>query len=143
MGVSTYLWCIFSLIIQYLAIILYVWYQCFVFFTRVFSCIVFGAMGLGNASAFAPDLGKAQTSAKRIIHILDSKPSIDYSSPDGSKLPVWTEIDLYVWWHGGIRTKCIVCFEKISNKVGLLSWISSRLSHTTSHMYVFILGIQL
>ncbi|XP_012936337.1 ATP-dependent translocase ABCB1 isoform X2 [Aplysia californica] len=53
----------------------------------VFGAIVFGAMGLGNASAFAPDVGKAQTAAKRILHLIDSQPSIDYSSPDGNKLP--------------------------------------------------------
>ncbi|KAK0066802.1 ATP-dependent translocase ABCB1 isoform X7 [Biomphalaria pfeifferi] len=52
----------------------------------VFSAIVFGAMGLGNAMAFAPDVGKAKASAKHILHLLDSKPSLDYSSPDGLKL---------------------------------------------------------
>ncbi|KAK0070339.1 multidrug resistance protein 1A, partial [Biomphalaria pfeifferi] len=49
----------------------------------VFGAIVFGAMGMGNASAFAPDVGKAQTSARHIIYLLDSKPSLDYSSTDG------------------------------------------------------------
>ncbi|KAH9508579.1 ATP-dependent translocase ABCB1 [Bulinus truncatus] len=49
----------------------------------VFGAIVFGAMGMGNASAFAPDVGKAQTAAKHIIYLLDSKPTLDYSSPDG------------------------------------------------------------
>ncbi|XP_035829100.1 ATP-dependent translocase ABCB1 isoform X2 [Aplysia californica] len=53
----------------------------------VFGAIVFGAMGLGNASAFAPDVGKAQVAAKRILHLLDSQPSIDHTSPDGNKLP--------------------------------------------------------
>ncbi|KAK6964306.1 multidrug resistance protein 1A, partial [Biomphalaria glabrata] len=52
----------------------------------VFGAIVFGAMGLGNAMAFAPDAGKAKTSAQHILHLLDSKPSLDYSSPDGLKL---------------------------------------------------------
>ncbi|GFO24715.1 multidrug resistance protein 1 [Plakobranchus ocellatus] len=52
----------------------------------VFAAIVFGAMGLGNASAFAPDVGKAQNSAKRIIALIDSEPSLDYTSAEGAKL---------------------------------------------------------
>ncbi|KAK3746942.1 hypothetical protein RRG08_030352 [Elysia crispata] len=53
----------------------------------VFAAIVFGAMGLGNASGFAPDVGKAQNSAKRILALIDSVPTLDYTSTDGSKLP--------------------------------------------------------
>ncbi|RUS84570.1 hypothetical protein EGW08_007665 [Elysia chlorotica] len=52
----------------------------------VFSAIVFGAMGLGNASAFAPDIGKAQNSAKRIIALIDSQPTLDHTSTAGDKL---------------------------------------------------------
>ncbi|KAL8570376.1 hypothetical protein ACOMHN_035794 [Nucella lapillus] len=52
----------------------------------VFSAIVFSAMALGNASAFAPDAGKAQSSAQRIIKLLDSQPSIDSQSKDGAVL---------------------------------------------------------
>ena len=55
---------------------------------RVFSAIVFSAMALGNASAFAPDAGKAQVSAQRIIKLIDSKPSIDSNSEEGKTLPV-------------------------------------------------------
>lgn len=62
----------------------------------MFSAIVFGAMGLGNATAFAPDVGKAQTSAKRIIQIMDSKPSIDYTNTDGDKLGVCFTTQLYL-----------------------------------------------
>ena len=58
------------------------------FFIRVFSAIVFGAMGLGNASAFAPDVGKAQNSAKRIIALIDSEPTLDHTSTEGGKLQV-------------------------------------------------------
>ncbi|CAL1526271.1 unnamed protein product [Lymnaea stagnalis] len=53
----------------------------------VFGAIVFGAMGMGNASAFAPDVGKAQNAAKHIIYMLDSKPTLDYTTSDGLKLP--------------------------------------------------------
>lgn len=53
----------------------------------VFGAIVFSAMALGNASAFAPDAGKAQVSAQRIIKLLDLNPSIDSQSPDGKRLP--------------------------------------------------------
>ncbi|XP_076435094.1 ATP-dependent translocase ABCB1-like [Babylonia areolata] len=53
----------------------------------VFGAIVFGAMALGNASAFAPDAGKAQVSAQRIIKLLDSVPSINSQSTEGRRLP--------------------------------------------------------
>ncbi|PVD39429.1 hypothetical protein C0Q70_02059 [Pomacea canaliculata] len=56
----------------------------------VFSAIVFGAMALGNASAFAPDAGKAQVSAQRIIKLLDKQPVIDSESQDGDKLQGYT-----------------------------------------------------
>ncbi|KAK7508463.1 hypothetical protein BaRGS_00000029 [Batillaria attramentaria] len=53
---------------------------------RVFGALVFTAMGLGNASAFAPDAGKAKVSAQRIIKLLDKAPVIDTTSEDGTKL---------------------------------------------------------
>ncbi|KAK7110228.1 ATP-dependent translocase ABCB1-like isoform X2 [Littorina saxatilis] len=53
----------------------------------VFGAIVFSAMALGNASAFAPDAGKAQISAQRIIKLIDGQPSIDSQSSEGKKLP--------------------------------------------------------
>lgn len=52
----------------------------------VFSAVVFGAMGVGNASAFAPDAGKAQISAARIFQIIESEPDIDYTKKEGKKL---------------------------------------------------------
>lgn len=45
-------------------------------------------MALGNASAFAPDAGKAKVSAQRIIKLLDKQPVIDSESQDGDKLQV-------------------------------------------------------
>ncbi|XP_077979292.1 ATP-dependent translocase ABCB1-like [Glandiceps talaboti] len=51
----------------------------------VFSCIAFGAMALGQASAFAPDAAKAKLAANNIFFLLDREPEIDSSSPDGLK----------------------------------------------------------
>ena len=58
---------------------------CCVFFFRVFSAIVFGAMALGQASAFAPDAAKAQLSASVIFNLLDQTPKIDAESEEGEK----------------------------------------------------------
>ncbi|XP_070567625.1 ATP-dependent translocase ABCB1-like isoform X2 [Ptychodera flava] len=49
----------------------------------VFSCIAFGAMALGQASAFAPDAAKAKIAANNIFELLDREPEIDSSSTDG------------------------------------------------------------
>jgi hypothetical protein len=46
---------------------------------------VFGAMGLGQASAFAPDYAKAQIAAKNIFELLDRVSLIDSSSNEGEK----------------------------------------------------------
>ncbi|XP_077979293.1 ATP-dependent translocase ABCB1-like [Glandiceps talaboti] len=51
----------------------------------VFACIAFGAMALGQASAFAPDAAKAKMAANNIFFLLDREPEIDSSSPDGLK----------------------------------------------------------
>jgi len=51
----------------------------------VFSCIAFGAMALGQASAFAPDAAKAKLAANNIFYLLDKESEIDSSSPDGLK----------------------------------------------------------
>ncbi|XP_063421437.1 ATP-dependent translocase ABCB1-like isoform X2 [Mytilus trossulus] len=53
---------------------------------KVFSAIVFGAMALGEASAFAPDAAKAQASSEVIFPLLDSTPVIDAESENGEKL---------------------------------------------------------
>ena len=52
---------------------------------RVFSVIVFGAMAIGQASAFAPDAAKASVSAQKICMLLDKVPAIDSESTDGKK----------------------------------------------------------
>ena len=46
--------------------------------------IIFGAMGVGQASSFAPDYGKAKISAARIFALFDREPALD-SNPDGEK----------------------------------------------------------
>ena len=51
----------------------------------MFSAIVFGAMALGQASAFAPDAAKAQVSAAVIFQLLDRVPTIDAESEEGVK----------------------------------------------------------
>ncbi|CAC5401935.1 ABCB1 [Mytilus coruscus] len=52
---------------------------------KVFSAIVFGAMALGQASAFAPDAAKAQASSEVIFPLLDTTPTIDAESENGEK----------------------------------------------------------
>lgn len=51
----------------------------------MFSAIIFGAMAVGQASQFAPDYGKAKSSAARIFALLDKKPIIDAYATDGQK----------------------------------------------------------
>ncbi len=55
-------------------------------FFRVFSAIVFSAQAVGQAGSFAPDYGKAKTSAGHIFSLLDREPSIDVYSDEGRKL---------------------------------------------------------
>ena len=52
---------------------------------RVFMAVVFGALSVGQASAFAPNYAKAKLSANRIFAILDRKPEIDNFSEEGEK----------------------------------------------------------
>ncbi|KAK2176084.1 hypothetical protein NP493_686g01047 [Ridgeia piscesae] len=52
---------------------------------KVFGAIVFGAMGMGQASSFVPDYAKAKSAAARIFHIIDRVPEIDAFSTDGLK----------------------------------------------------------
>ncbi|XP_062617340.1 ATP-dependent translocase ABCB1-like isoform X1 [Saccostrea cucullata] len=52
---------------------------------KVFSAIVFGAMALGQASAFAPDASKAKVSAAHIFHMLKMEPKIDPYSEEGKR----------------------------------------------------------
>ncbi|KAJ5653255.1 Leptomycin B resistance protein [Penicillium lividum] len=51
-----------------------------------FPAIVFGAQSAGSIFAFAPDMGKAQESARELKTLLDYKPSIDTWSTDGEKV---------------------------------------------------------
>ena len=52
----------------------------------VLFALVFGAMAVGQASAFAPDYSKAKLSAKRIFALLDRVPVIDNYSEQGNEL---------------------------------------------------------
>ncbi|XP_033762430.1 ATP-dependent translocase ABCB1-like isoform X2 [Pecten maximus] len=52
---------------------------------KVFSAIVFGAMAVGQASAFAPDASKAGVSAAAIFKLLDQEPKINWESDVGQK----------------------------------------------------------
>ena len=56
---------------------------------RVFMAVVFGALSIGQASAFAPNYAKAKISANRIFAILDREPVIDNYSTEGEKLVSW------------------------------------------------------
>ena len=53
---------------------------------RVFTALVFGAVTVGQAGAYAPDYPAAKLSANRIFALLDLKPEIDSYSEDGDKL---------------------------------------------------------
>ncbi|OQV12032.1 Multidrug resistance protein 1A [Hypsibius exemplaris] len=53
---------------------------------RVFGALVFCAMGLGNASSWAPDAAKAKIAAARIFGLIDRTPEIDSSSTGGKQL---------------------------------------------------------
>ena len=44
------------------------------------------AMSIGRFSSFAPDAGKARESAARMFQLIDSEPTIDPTSEEGSKL---------------------------------------------------------
>ena len=50
-----------------------------------FMALVFGAIGAGQAGAFAPNYAKAKLSADRIFFLLDRVPVIDGYSEDGDR----------------------------------------------------------
>ena len=50
---------------------------------------------MGQASHFAPDYGKAKTSANRIFFLLDREPEIDAMSEDGHN-PVCSFLHCYI-----------------------------------------------
>ena len=53
---------------------------------RVLFALVFGALAVGQASAFAPNYTKAKLSTYRIFSLLDRKPIFDNYSTDGKEL---------------------------------------------------------
>lgn len=61
---------------------------------RVFLAVIFGAISVGQASAFAPNFAKAKLSANRIFFMLDRKPEIDNFSEDGEKLVSFQTLNL-------------------------------------------------
>ena len=50
-----------------------------------FTALIFGAVGAGQAGAFAPNYAKAKLSANRIFFLLDREPVIDSYSDDGDR----------------------------------------------------------
>ena len=53
---------------------------------RSLFAVVFGAMAIGQASAFAPNYTKAKLSSKRIFALLNREPEIDNYSEEGQKI---------------------------------------------------------
>ena len=53
---------------------------------RVLFALVFGALAVGQASAFAPNIAKAKVSTNRIFSLLDREPIIDNYSSDGQEI---------------------------------------------------------
>ncbi len=53
---------------------------------RVLFALMFGALAVGQASAFAPNITKAKVSANRIFSLLDRDPIIDNYSTDGQTI---------------------------------------------------------
>ncbi|XP_028607313.2 ATP-dependent translocase ABCB1 isoform X1 [Podarcis muralis] len=51
----------------------------------VFSCIVFGAMALGQTASFTPDYAKAKISAAHMFQLFETVPLIDNYSVEGHK----------------------------------------------------------
>ncbi|KAG2490598.1 hypothetical protein HYH03_010991 [Edaphochlamys debaryana] len=52
---------------------------------KAFMAILLAAMGMAQASMAFPDLGNAKGAVQRIFPIIDRKPAIDSSSPDGAQ----------------------------------------------------------
>lgn len=55
---------------------------------RVSFALTISAIGVSQSTALAPDTRKAKDSAASIFEILDSKPKIDSSSPEGTTLEI-------------------------------------------------------
>ena len=80
---------------------------------RVFIAIIFGALSVGQASAFAPNYAKAKLSANRIFFMLDRQPEVDNYSEDGEKLVCYKNDCLNLSFdHFFIfRSKCLVLWQ--------------------------------
>ena len=55
------------------------------YYYRVFSAIVFGALSLGETSSFVPDYTKAKQSAARLFAILERTSQINTDNEGGEK----------------------------------------------------------
>ena len=53
---------------------------------RVFSAVIFCAVGIGNTVAFVPDFTKAKVAAAKLFKLFDRVPPIDVASPGGIQL---------------------------------------------------------
>ena len=53
---------------------------------RVFTALIFGAISIGQAGAFAPNYTKARISSNRIFSLIDRVPEIDGYSAEGEEL---------------------------------------------------------
>ncbi|EGC33591.1 ABC transporter B family protein [Dictyostelium purpureum] len=56
--------------------------------TRVFFAIVMSAIGIGQASSFAPDLAKAKVAAISVFKLIDTLSKIDPSSEEGERINI-------------------------------------------------------
>ena len=60
--------------------------QHMIVFTRVVAMLLFGAMGIGETLAFAPDYAKARTAASKLFALFDRVPPIDVASNEGKQI---------------------------------------------------------
>lgn len=64
----------------------------FFFLSRVVAVVIFGAMGIGETIAFAPDYTKAKLAASKMFALLDRVPPIDVASDTGVKIVRWLNL---------------------------------------------------
>ena len=96
------------------------------FICRVFSAIVFGAMGLGEASSFAPDYAKAKAAGGRLFALFNRTPEIDSSSEEGAK-PVSTWFEVLVL----VMLNILITWNPASEYVGrILRYLTLKYSLT-------------
>lgn len=58
--------------------------------------LVYGALGAGEAGAFAPNYAKAKLSARKIFNLLDRETAVDSHSKDGIVLVYTVTIALHM-----------------------------------------------